>query len=56
MRIFSQGLVPSKMIIGMVDAEAHSGYFQKNPLQFKPFDIESIGFYVNGEPTPKCPY
>ena len=51
-----QGLVPSKMIIGMVDAEAYSGHFQKNPLQFKPIDIESIGFYVNGEPTPKCPY
>ena len=50
-----QGLVPSKMIIGMVDAEAYSGHFQKNPLQFKLFDIESIGFYVNGELNPKCP-
>ena len=51
-----QGLVPSKMVIGMVDAEAYSGNFQKNPLKFEPFDIESLGFYVNGEPTPKCPY
>ena len=40
----------------MVDAEAYSGNFQKNPLKFEPFDIESLGFYVNGEPTPKCPY
>ena len=40
----------------MVDAEAYSGHFQKNPLQFKLFDIESVGFYVNGEPTPKRPY
>ena len=36
-----QGLVPSKMVIGMVDAEAYSGNFQKNPLKFEPFDIES---------------
>ena len=49
-------MVPSKLIIGMVDAEAYSGHFQKNLLQFKPFNIESVGFYVNGEPTPKCPY
>ena len=51
-----QGLVPSKMVVGMVDAEAYSGNFQKNPLKFEPFDTESLGFYVNGEPTPKCPY
>ena len=29
---------------------------KKNPLKFEPFDIESLGFYVNGEPTPKHPY
>ena len=29
---------------------------KKNPLQFQPFNIESIGFYVNGEPTPKRLY
>lgn len=51
-----QGLVPSKLVVGMVDAEAYSGHFQKNPLQFQPFDIESLGFYVNGEPTPKAPF
>ena len=50
-----QGLVLTKMVIGMVDAEASSGNTQKNPLQFQPFDIESIGFYVNGEPMPKRP-
>ena len=25
----------------------------KNPLQFQHFDIDSLGFTVNGEPTPK---
>ena len=43
-----QGLVPSKMVIGMVDAGAYSGNFQKNPLTFKLFDIEYLSFYVNG--------
>ena len=51
-----QGLVPSKMIVGMIDAEAYSGHFHKNPLQFQPYDTESLGFYVNGEPTPKAPF
>ena len=50
------GLVPAKLIIGMVESEAYSGSFSKNPLQFQPFDVETIGFYVNGEPTPKAPY
>ena len=36
-----QGLVPTKMVIGMVDAEAYSRSSQKNPIQFQPFDIES---------------
>ena len=35
-----QGLVPIKMVIGVVDAEAYSGSSQ-NPLQCQPFDIES---------------
>ena len=27
-----KGLVPTKMLIGIVDAEAYSGSFQRNPL------------------------
>ena len=48
-----QGYVPSKMVIGMVDSNAFSGYYNKNPLHFQHFDIDSSGFTVNGEPTPK---
>ena len=48
-----QGYVPSKMVIGMVDSSAFSGDFSKNPLRFQHFDIDSLGFTVNGEPTPK---
>ena len=28
-----QGLVPSKMVIGMVDAEAYSGSFKKKSIK-----------------------
>ena len=48
-----QGYVPSKMVIGMVHSTAFSGDFSKNPLRFQHFDIDSLGFTVNGEPTPK---
>ena len=48
-----QGLVPTKMVIGMVDAEVYSGSSQKNPLQFQPLDIESLGFYVKVNPCQK---
>ena len=48
-----QGYVPSKMVIGMVHSSAFSGDFSKNPLRFQHFDIDSLGFTVNVEPTPK---
>ena len=41
------------MVIGMVHSTAFLGDFSKNPLQFQHFDIDSLGFTVNGEPTPK---
>ena len=51
-----QGYVPSKMVIGMVDSNAFNGDFAKNPLRFQHFDIDSLGFTVNGEATPKQPF
>jgi hypothetical protein len=51
-----QGEVPSRLVVGMVDAEAYAGDYQKNPFRFKPFNLASIGFYVDGEPTPRPPY
>ena len=37
----------------MVKSSAYSGDFNLNPLHF---DVSSIGFYVNGEPTPRAPF
>lgn len=50
------GVVPSKLIVAMVDSDAYSGDMSKNPLNFEHFDVESIGFFVNTTPTPKKPY
>jgi hypothetical protein len=47
-----QGEVPTRLIIGMVDAEAYAGTTTKNPYRFKPFNISSLAFSVDGEPTP----
>ena len=51
-----QGEVPSKLIVGFVKSESYSGSFKSNPLWFEHFDLESMGLYVNGEPTPRQPY
>ena len=51
-----QGVVPSKMIIGLVDAEAYAGHYQKNPLKFGHNKLISAGFYVDGVPTPNRPF
>lgn len=51
-----QGEVPSSMILGMVDSEAFSGNYKLNPYRFNNFNIASLGFYVDGEPTPRAPY
>ena len=48
-----QGYIPSKMVIGIVESAAYAGNFKKNPLRFQPFNISTMGFTVNGEPTPK---
>ena len=40
----------------MVKSSAHSGDFNLNPFHFEHFDVSCIGFYVNGEPTPRAPF
>lgn len=50
-----QGEVPSKVVVGMVDSKAFTGDFSLNPFRFRPFDIESLAFYVDDESTPRQP-
>ena len=40
----------------MVKSSAYSGDFNLNPFHFEHFDVNSIDFYVNGEPTLEAPF
>ena len=53
---FYPGEVPSKVIIGMVKADAFTGHYGLNPFRFRPFDIETLAFYVDDVSTPKQPF
>ena len=49
--IFS-GKIPSRLIVGIVDAEGYSGSYKKNPYAFEHHDCNFMGFYVDGHATP----
>jgi len=51
-----QSNIPSRLIVGMVRADAKAGSFSKDPLKFRHFDISSAGFYINDEPVPRRPF
>ncbi|GFW12716.1 uncharacterized protein F54H12.2 [Trichonephila clavipes] len=48
--IFS-GQMPKKLLVGCVDNEAFHGAFSKSPYEFKHFNLNFIGVYVNGQPV-----
>ncbi|GFY76836.1 uncharacterized protein TNIN_16681 [Trichonephila inaurata madagascariensis] len=49
--IFS-GQMPKKLFVGCVDNEAFHGAFSKSPYEFKHFNLNFIGVYVNGQSVP----
>ena len=50
-----QGLVPNRLIIGLVDAQSYAGSYTSNPFHFQDFNVEEVGFYVDNVPTPTKP-
>ena len=48
--------IPTRFILGMVDADSYIGNWRKNPLNFKHYDISSAAFYINDESIAKQPY
>ncbi|GFX85983.1 uncharacterized protein F54H12.2 [Trichonephila clavipes] len=52
--IFS-GQMPKKTFVGCVDNEAFHGAFSKSPYEFKHFNLNFIGVYVDGQPVPHNP-
>ena len=51
-----KGVIPSRLVVGMVDSRAYHGSFGRNPMKFDHFNLESMCLYVNGKPTPKKPF
>ena len=48
--------IPTRFILGMVDADSYIGNWRKNPLNFQHYDISSAAFYINDESIAKQPY
>ena len=51
-----QGEVPSRLVVGMVKSQAFNGDYNLNPYHFEHFDVSNIGFFVNGESTPRSSF
>ncbi|GFW91765.1 uncharacterized protein F54H12.2 [Trichonephila clavipes] len=49
------GQMPKKLFVGCVDNEAFHGAFSKSPYEFKHFNLNFIGVYVDGQPVPHNP-
>ena len=49
------GQIPKRLAIAMVDNDAYSGNYKKNPFNFKTNDLSFLGIYVDGEPLPGKP-
>jgi len=47
-----QGQVPCKLIVGLVPAKAYTGDYAQNPFNFKHYDCNLVGFYVDGTSYP----
>ncbi|XP_045158604.2 uncharacterized protein F54H12.2-like [Mercenaria mercenaria] len=50
-----QGLVPCKLIVGLVPSVAFNGDYAHNPFNFKHYNCSSIGLYVDGQSVPSQP-
>ena len=50
-----QGLVPCKLIVGLVSSAAYMGDYRKNTFYFRDYDCSSMGFYVDGQSYPSQP-
>ncbi|XP_053402841.1 uncharacterized protein F54H12.2-like [Mercenaria mercenaria] len=50
-----QGLIPSKLIVGLVPSAAFNGDYAHNPFNFKHYNCSSTGLYVDGQSLPSQP-
>nr|XP_056700842.1 uncharacterized protein F54H12.2-like [Euleptes europaea] len=50
------GQLPKMVVMGLVDNDAFSGAFNKNPFNFKHYNINFVALYVDGEQVPAKPF
>jgi len=50
-----QGQLPTRIFVGLVDNDSASGVFEKNPLNFKNYNLRKVSTLVNGESLPGHP-
>ncbi|GBM74073.1 Uncharacterized protein F54H12.2, partial [Araneus ventricosus] len=50
------GILPSRMILGLVSNAAFNGYFKQNPFNFKNYNLSSISLSENGVQIPMSAY
>ena len=43
------GQIPSRIVIAMVDNQAFNGSYERNPFNFRHFNLSSIKIYVDGQ-------
>ena len=48
--------IPTRFILGMIDADAYIGNWEKNPLNFQHYDISRAAFFIDDETIAKPPY
>ena len=51
-----QGQIPSRVVIGLVSAQAYSGVYSKNPYNFQHFNCNFVGLYADGQSVPGEPH
>jgi hypothetical protein len=51
-----QGLIPSKLCVGIVTSSSYNGNYHRNPLAFENANLKYIAAYVNGTSVPGAPF
>ena len=51
----SSGVLPKRIVFGMVEASAAMGHYQKNPFNFKNFNLAQVSVTVDNQDVPNSP-
>ena len=49
------GQMPHRIVIACVDNDAFNGNYKKSPFEFKHYNINFMGVYIDGQPVPHNP-